>query len=133
MKYKKNRKGTMKHVDKRYDKKTGTHNNVRITRSDSLVKELSDKHVKLSCEARIIESSHKRGHDNVLLKNIIFTYEGTEYYIEHCWLQEYDYPAGFYQQCIEGRKYYLEFTFYPYHDAIDRGMYGMKVSYAERY
>ena len=128
-----NRKGKKQYVDARYDKKTGKHSNVKITRDSDIVQEMCQQKIKFSCVARVVESSHKQGHDNVLLQHIIFTYEGIEYYVEHCWLQEYDYPSGFYQTVEEGWKYYMECSFYPYHDAIDRGMHGMKVYYFERY
>ena len=126
------RKGQKEYVDARR-KADGTFNNVRITRDSDIVAEICKSGAVLNCTARVKEVSYKYGHDNILLQHIVFTYDNTEYYIEHCWLQEQDYPTGFYESVKEGWKYYFQFEFYKYRDAVDRGMHGMTIHYAEIY
>ena len=75
----------------------------------------------------------KLNYSNILIKKIIFNYNNEDYCIDHCWLQEKDYPVGLDMRVRFNQKYYIEFKFYAYHDAVDRGMHGMTVSFAELY
>ena len=62
------------------------------------------------------------------MENIRFRHNGIQYKIGHCWLQEKDYPKGMYNDVRENTEVEVEFIFYPYTDASDRGMHGMTIS-----
>ena len=106
----------------------------KIERNSSIVKLLANKNIKLTGSAYIGETSHRHQYKTICLEEIRFEFNDEEYEIDHCWLQQMDYPGYFRKQAIEGELYYFEFTFYPYRDAIDRdGMHGMDVSFIEPY
>lgn len=110
----------------------------KIKRNSDIVKALCEKEVVLTgtCIADDISdvfNGKKLNYSNILIKKIMFNYNGEEYLIEHCWLQEQDYPVGLDMRVRFNQKYYIEFKFYAYHDAVDRGMHGMTVSFAELY
>ena len=108
-----------------------------IERNSIIVKILSDNSVELQGSAYVEEISNKNTtkgiKQNLLLKDIQFSVNNEEYEIYHCWLQQCDYPPKFKHNAIEGELYYFSFTFYPYRDAIDRGMHGMDISSIEPY
>lgn len=108
-----------------------------IERNSIIVKILSDNSVELQGSAYVEEISNKNTtkgiKQNLLLKDIQFSVNNEEYEIDHCWLQQCDYPPKFKYNAIEGELYYFSFTFYPYRDAIDRGMHGMDISSIEPY
>lgn len=108
-----------------------------IERNSIIVKILSDNSVELQGSAYVEEISNKNTSkgikQNLLLKDIQFSVNNEEYEIDHCWLQQCDYPPKFKRSVVEGELYYFSFTFYPYRDAIDRNMHGMDVSSIEPY
>lgn len=109
-----------------------------IKRNDELVKTLCEQGTVLTgtCVTEDISDIFYNGklyRSNILIRKIIFTYNNEEFCIEHCWLQERDYPIGLDIKVRFDQKYYIEFKFYAYRDAIDRGMHGMTVSFAELY
>lgn len=109
-----------------------------IKRNDALVKTLCEEGVTLTgtCIAEDISDVFYNGklyRSNIIIRKIIFNYNGEDYCIKHCWLQEQDYPIGFDMRVRFNQKYWIEFTFYPYRDAVDRGMHGMTVSNIELY
>lgn len=111
-------------------------NRKEIKRNDMIVKILNDNKIELQGSAYVEEvQRHTRaaGKTNILLTDIEFSFNGTDHYIEHCWLQQCDYPPKFKYNVIEGELYYFTFTFYPYRDAVDRDMHGMDISYIEPY
>lgn len=111
-------------------------NRKEITRDNIIVKVLNDNKIELQGSAYVEEvQKHTRaaGKTNILLTDIEFSFNNTDYYVEHCWLQQQDYPPKFKYNAIEGELYYFSFTFYPYRDAIDRDMHGMDISSIEPY
>lgn len=108
-----------------------------IERNSIIVKILSDNSVELQGSAYVEEISNKNTtkgiKQNLLLKDIQFSVNNEEYEIDHCWLQQCDYPPKLKYNAIEGELYYFSFIFYPYRDAIDRGMHGMDISSIEPY
>lgn len=108
-----------------------------IERNSVMVKILSDNSIELQGSAYVKEITRKKTSkgikQNLLLKDIQFSVNNEEYKIDHCWLQQCDYPYGFKRTVAKGELYYFTFTFYPYRDAIDRDMYGMDISNIEVY
>lgn len=109
-----------------------------VSRSHSMVAYMSKTCVKLTGSAYITDvadnSKRTRGNKvktNYLLTDIEFDYKDVNYEIEHCWLQQVDYPSGFKPQL--GELYYFEFTFYPYRDGKGRDMHGMEIHHIELY
>lgn len=100
-------------------------------RSEGFVKILSECGTKMTAEAILKEKSFKCGYQNVLLTDISFEFMTNEVYIDHCWLQQFDYPRAMFKaigMAMDNSRVKIDFIFYPYHDATDRGMYGMKVT-----
>lgn len=112
-------------------------NRKEIERNSMIVKVLSDNNIELTGSAYIEEISNKNTskgvRQNLLLTDIQFSVNNEEYEIDHCWLQQCDYPPKFKYNVIEGELYYFSFTFYPYRDAINRNMHGMDISSIELY
>lgn len=108
-----------------------------VTRDSMLVKSMCDRGIKLTGSAYVSDISDKDTRKgtkiNLMLSDIEFEHSGKQYEIEHCWLQQVDYPTHMKRKAEIGELYYIEFTFYPYRDAIDRGMHGMDVSFMEVY
>ncbi len=108
----------------------------KIERNSVIVKILSNS-IELQGSAYVKEIRRKKTSkgikQNLLLKDIQFSVNNEEYEIDHCWLQQCDYPYGFKRTVVKGELYYFTFTFYPYRDAIDRDMYGMDISNIEVY
>ena len=106
----------------------------RIERNNSIVKVLSSKNIKLTGSAYLAEISNRHKYKTICLEEIRFEFNGEEYEIDHCWLQQMDYPGYFRSKAIEGELYYFEFTFYPYRDDTSRDdMHGMDIKYIEPY
>ena len=99
-----------------------------IERDSNIVIALNKSNTIISATVKVAEkSSQKRGHKNILLEDIVFKYNNINYKINHCWLQEKDYPAGMYESLRENTEIDVQFTFYPYTDASNRGMHGMTI------
>lgn len=103
-----------------------------IKRNSNITKTISSNNITVKGVATVSKVAHKKGRQNrkyinVCVQDIIFTFNNKKYYINHCWLQQNDYPKQWRYQIVEGESYSIEFTFYPYHDAIDRNMYGMNI------
>ena len=100
-------------------------------RSEGFVKILAECGTKITGTATLKKKSHKHGYQNALLTDISFEFMGNEIQIDHCWLQQCDYPRAMFKaisMAMNNSWVKIDFVFYPYHDAIDRGMYGMKVT-----
>ena len=99
-------------------------------RNEEFVSILSKCGTKVTGWAILKEKSIKCGYQNVLLTDISFEFMTNEVYIDHCWLQQCDYPRFMFKamsMAMDNSRVKIDFIFYPYRDATDRGMYGMKV------
>ena len=118
-------------MSKRNNKKEKKMNRrtVVIERDCNIVKQMNKDNVVITANVKVAEkSSQKRNHKNILLEDITFKYNNINYKINHCWLQEKDYPAGMYESLRENTEIDVEFVFYPYTDASNRGMHGMTIN-----
>ena len=104
-------------------------------RDESFIRILSNCETNIVGYATVGKKSKKLGYMNVLLTDINFEYLNNTVTIQHCWLQESDYPvvaSKALNSMPVGTKIKVYFKFYKYRDAIDRNMHGMKISYLER-
>lgn len=100
------------------------------SRNELFIRLLSESNTKITGTAILKKKSYKRGYQNVLLVDIEFEYMNNTIVIDHCWLQQGDYPRGMkkaIELAFDESRIKFDFMFYPYHDAVDRGMYGMKI------
>lgn len=103
-----------------------------ISRTSKIVKAIHSNHITVRGIATVSKISDKEGtrnrkYTNVCIQDIVFTFNSKKYYINHCWLQQTDYPKQWRHVVQKGKTYSIEFTFYPYHDDTDRNMYGMDI------
>ena len=114
-------------------------NLIDIERDSKLVNSLALKGQKLTGSAYVQEVIDKhvgnKKYTNVCLKDIQFEYCGKTFRIDHCWLQQRDYPKSEKEllKYNEGLLHYFKFTFYQYRDEIDKNKCGMTVRYIELY
>ena len=104
---------------------------LEIKRDHEIVKNLCEAGTIIKATATLEEVSIKRGYQNILMTNIRFEFMNNEILIDHCWLQQCDYPKimkKILEMAQESSRLTIEFKFYPYRDAVDRGMHGMTVS-----
>lgn len=104
---------------------------LELKRDHYIIKSLCEQGTVIKGTATLKEVSMKKGYQNALLTDIRFEYLNNEILIDHCWLQQCDYPKimkkilGMTQ---ENSRLTIEFKFYPYRDAVDRGMHGMTLT-----
>lgn len=103
---------------------------LEVKRDHQIISSLCEAGTVITGTAILKKKSYKRGYQNVLLVDIEFEYMNNTIVIDHCWLQQGDYPRGMkkaIELAFDESRIKFDFTFYPYHDAVDRGMHGMKI------
>lgn len=104
---------------------------IEVKRDHQIISNLCKANTVIRATAVFKEISIKRGYQNVLLTNIEFEFMNNKIILDHCWLQQCDYPKMMKKAMSlakENSIVTIEFKFYKYRDAVDRGMHGMTVS-----
>ena len=104
---------------------------LEVKRDHKIISSLCKANTKIKAKAIFKEVSIKRGYQNALLLNIEFEFMNNKIILDHCWLQQCDYPKHMKKAISlakENSIVTIEFKFYEYRDAVDRGMHGMTVS-----
>lgn len=104
---------------------------LEVKRDSKIIKNLYEENITLKGTAILERVSVKRGYQNILLTNIQFKYKNNTIVIDHCWLQECDYPKIMKKilgMAMDKSRLTIEFKFYEYRDAINRGMHGMTLT-----
>ena len=96
-------------------------NNIQVTGS-FLLDHYRDKHTKYGNIFR-----------TAIVKLIQFEFNGEEYELDYCWLQEQDYPTPFKFEMERQELYYAEFKWYRYRDDVTKDKCGMSIDYVEVY
>ena len=78
-----------------------------------------------------VDGLEKKNHANGLLTDLEFEFAGNTIYMQHCWLQERDFSEHMREKVRATGETYVKvrinFAFYEYRDAIDRGMHGVTI------
>ncbi len=99
-----------------------------ITRHSLIANTICKSKIIVKGTGTISKISRKYQYTNVCMQDIVFTFNDKKYCLDHCWLQQTDYPKEWIEQMEVGKAFGISFTFYPYRSAVGRGMYGMTIS-----
>lgn len=104
---------------------------LEVKRDHQIISSLCEAGTTIKATAILKGVSIKRGYQNALLLNIEFEFMNNKIILDHCWLQQCDYPKHMKKAMLlakENSRLVIEFKFYQYRDAVDRGMHGMTLA-----
>lgn len=105
---------------------------VESKRNEGLIKILAMNKTVVTGTATIrVDGLEKKGHKNGLVTDLEFDFAGNTIYMEHCWLQQRDFSKDMREKVRNTGELYvrikINFIFYEYRDATDRGMHGIEI------
>lgn len=105
---------------------------VESKRNEMLISILAKNKTVVNGTATIrVDGLEKKGHANGLLTDLEFEFAGNIIHMQHCWLQERDFSNNMREKVRATGETYVKvrinFAFYEYRDAIDRGMHGVTI------
>ena len=111
---------------------------IKIDRSHSIIKYLAKNNIQVSGSFLLDHYRDKhtdRGNifRTAIVKYIQFEFNGKEYEVDYCWLQEQDYPTPFKYDMERNELYYAEFRWYEYRHDITKDKCGMSLDFVELY
>ena len=96
-----------------------------VKRDGRLVERLYNERATVKAVCQISKIDDKADYVNVAIQKVYFVVNNIEYYFDHVWLQQKDYKlcSGL-KDIEEGKWVEIEFTFYKYHDKIQKNKKG---------
>ncbi len=100
---------------------------IELKRDSMLVKTLADRRMEIKAKCQISVIDKKEYYTNIAIQKVTFELNDKEYYMDHIWLQEQDYPEYMLDEGEAERFgwYEIYFEFYPYRDKITKNEYGV--------